>query len=41
MPGWAFLTIAPLLVGGVQITMLGILGSYLGRVYTEVQGRPR
>jgi dolichol-phosphate mannosyltransferase len=40
VPGWAFLAITLLLVGGIQITMLGILGSYLGRVYVEVQQRP-
>lgn len=40
VPGWAFLAIVLLLVGGVQIMMLGILGSYLGRVYVEVQQRP-
>ncbi len=40
VPGWAFLSIIILLIGGVQISMLGILGSYLGRVYLEVQGRP-
>ena len=40
VPGWAFLAIVLLLVGGVQIMMLGILGSYLGRVYIEVQQRP-
>ncbi len=40
VPGWAFLAIVLLLIGGVQITMLGILGGYLGRVYKEVQNRP-
>lgn len=40
VPGWAFLAIVVLLIGGIQITMLGIVGSYLGRVYTEVQDRP-
>lgn len=40
VPGWAFITIAMFLIGGIQIMMLGILGSYLGRVYVEVQGRP-
>lgn len=40
VPGWAFLAIVLLLIGGIQITMLGILGGYLGRVYTEVQNRP-
>lgn len=38
--GWTFIVIAILLVGGVQLIMLGVLGSYLGRVYTEAQGRP-
>ncbi|SEC42694.1 dolichol-phosphate mannosyltransferase [Nocardioides exalbidus] len=40
VPGWAFLAITLFLIGGVQISMLGILGSYLGRVYIEVQDRP-
>ncbi len=40
VPGWAFLAIVVLMMGGIQISMLGILGSYLGRVYTEVQNRP-
>jgi len=38
--GWTFIVIAILLVGGVQLIMLGVLGSYLGRVYTEAQNRP-
>lgn len=40
VPGWAFLALVVLLIGGIQITMLGILGAYLGRVYSEVQDRP-
>jgi glycosyltransferase involved in cell wall biosynthesis len=40
VPGWTFIVIAILLVGGVQLIMLGVLGSYLGRIYTESQGRP-
>lgn len=40
VPGWTFITIAILLVGGMQLIMLGVLGSYLGRVYTESQSRP-
>lgn len=38
--GWAFTVISIFFVGGVQLTMLGVIGSYLGRIYTEVQGRP-
>ncbi|HSX00441.1 MAG TPA: glycosyltransferase [Patescibacteria group bacterium] len=38
--GWTFIVIAILLVGGMQLIMLGVLGSYIGRVYTESQNRP-
>lgn len=39
-PGWSAIVIAILGVGGIQIIMLSVLGSYLGRVYREVQARP-
>lgn len=38
--GWAFTVISIFFVGGIQLIMLGVLGSYIGRIYTEVQGRP-
>lgn len=38
--GWTFTIIAVLFVGGVQTLMTGIIGSYVGRIYTEVKGRP-
>ena len=38
--GWTFIVTSILFVGGVQIIMLGVLGSYIGRIYTEVQNRP-
>ncbi|ACU34094.1 glycosyltransferase family 2 protein [Actinosynnema mirum] len=40
VPGWAFMTIALFLIGGIQLIMLGVLGSYIGRTYVEVQRRP-
>ena len=40
VPGWAFTVISILFVGGVQIVMLSIVGSYVGRIYTEVKNRP-
>lgn len=38
--GWTFIVISILFMGGVQIMMLGVLGSYIGRTYTETQNRP-
>lgn len=38
--GWTFIVISILFVGGVQLIMLGVLGSYIGRIYTEAQNRP-
>lgn len=35
VPGWTFIVIAILLVGGMQLIMLGVLGSYIGRIYTS------
>lgn len=38
--GWTFIVISILFIGGVQLMMLGVLGSYIGRIYTESQNRP-
>ncbi len=40
VPGWTFIVIAITFIGGIQLVMLGVLGSYIGRIYTEVQNRP-
>jgi dolichol-phosphate mannosyltransferase len=40
VPGWAFVTVAMFLLGGIQLMMLGVLGSYVGRTYVEAQNRP-
>jgi len=39
--GWSSLMIVVLLLGGFQMSMLGILGEYLWRTYDETRGRPR
>lgn len=38
--GWTFIVISIFFIGGIQLVMLGVLGSYVGRIYTEVQNRP-
>lgn len=38
--GWTALMIAILFIGGVQLITVGILGEYIGRIYSEIQGRP-
>lgn len=41
IPGWASTVVPMYLLGGVQLLCIGVLGQYLGKVYTEVKGRPR
>ena len=38
--GWTSLLISILLIGGLQLLMLGIIGEYLGRSLTEIKSRP-
>lgn len=38
--GWTFTIVSIFFLGGVQMIMLGIIGNYIGRIYSEVQNRP-
>ena len=40
VPGWTSLLTAIVFLGAVQLLCLGLLGEYVGRVYSAVQGRP-
>lgn len=40
-PGWASLTAAVLLLSGVQLTILGLFGEYLGRLYLTINRKPQ
>lgn len=41
VPGWASLVFIGFFFGGLQLFFLGVLGSYVARVYDEVKSRPR
>jgi dolichol-phosphate mannosyltransferase len=40
VPGWTSLTLVTLILGGVQLFVVGILGEYVGRLYMQSKGRP-
>ncbi|MCB0976572.1 MAG: glycosyltransferase family 2 protein [Acidimicrobiales bacterium] len=40
VPGWASVVVTIGLLGGVQLTVLGVIGEYLARVHDEVKRRP-
>ena len=39
-PGWTSTFVVVAAVGAVQLLCLGLLGEYVGRMYTQLQGRP-
>jgi polyisoprenyl-phosphate glycosyltransferase len=41
LPGFTTLVLLQLFLAGVQLLSIGLIGSYLGRVFNEVKARPR
>lgn len=39
--GWTFLSISIWFIGGLQMISLGIIGEYIGKMYSETKARPR
>jgi polyisoprenyl-phosphate glycosyltransferase len=40
VPGWASILVVISFLGGIQLTLMGMLGLYVGRIYEEVKARP-
>ena len=40
VPGWTSIIASILLIGGIQLIMIGIIGIYLGKVFAQSKGRP-
>lgn len=38
--GWASITVLILIVGGIQLMMLGVMGEYIARIFDESKNRP-
>ena len=41
VPGWTSLMFTVLFLGGIQLFCIGIVGEYIGKIYSEVKKRPR
>ncbi len=39
--GWAGLFTAIMFIGGIQLITIGIIGEYIGKIYQEIQKRPK
>jgi hypothetical protein len=40
VPGWPTVVVSLMFFSGVQLLSIGILGEYVGRIFTEVKRRP-
>lgn len=41
LPGWTSLLISLWFIGGAILTAMGVIGEYVGKIYSEVKRRPR
>ncbi len=40
VPGYPSLVVGIMVIGGVQLIMIGIMGEYIGKILSELKGRP-
>lgn len=40
VPGWASTVLPMYFLGGIELLALGVIGEYIGKIYTEVKNRP-
>ena len=40
VPGYPSLVIGLMMIGGVQLIMIGIVGEYIGKILSELKARP-
>jgi len=40
VPGYPSLVVSVMVIGGVQLIMIGVLGEYVGKLLSESKGRP-
>jgi len=41
VPGWASTTLPIYFIGGLQMLSIGVIGEYVGNIYTQTKARPR
>src|SRR5450759_3120855 len=40
VPGYPSLVVSVMVIGGVQLLMIGVLGEYVGKMLSEIKARP-
>ncbi|MBN1597057.1 MAG: glycosyltransferase family 2 protein [Bacteroidales bacterium] len=41
VPGWTSIAVSLWMIGGIQLLSLGIIGEYIGKIYSETKNRPK